>query len=127
MYKNHYFFFNRFHHWLPTYIYHLSHHQSLIFQFLSRILVVTIVLLKWCYYTILLTHICMSFPALKYSTAFPVVFLSALKYHVLPEQWTSLYRPLWLVSSVVNCLYSFYWDITRDWDLRYILSPFLSE
>ncbi|XP_028769538.1 SPX and EXS domain-containing protein 1-like isoform X1 [Neltuma alba] len=57
------------------------------------------------------------FNALKYSTAFPVIFLSALKYHVFPEKWTSLYRPLWLLSSVVNSLYSFYWDITRDWDL----------
>ncbi|KAK4266747.1 hypothetical protein QN277_023628 [Acacia crassicarpa] len=57
------------------------------------------------------------FNALKYSTAFPVIFLSALKYHVFPEKWISLYRPLWLLSSVVNSLYSFYWDITRDWDL----------
>ncbi|KAF7844685.1 SPX and EXS domain-containing protein 1-like [Senna tora] len=57
------------------------------------------------------------FNALKYSTAVPVIFLSALKYHVFPEKWTSLYRPLWLLASVVNCLYSFYWDITRDWDL----------
>ncbi|KAK7312737.1 hypothetical protein VNO77_36828 [Canavalia gladiata] len=55
--------------------------------------------------------------ALKYSTSVPVVFLSALKYHVLPERWTNLYRPLWLLSSVVNSLYSFYWDVTRDWDL----------
>ncbi|XP_058737271.1 uncharacterized protein LOC131609589 isoform X2 [Vicia villosa] len=55
--------------------------------------------------------------ALKYSTAVPVIFLSALKYHVLPEKWTTLYRPLWLLSSVINSLYSFYWDITRDWDL----------
>jgi hypothetical protein len=57
--------------------------------------------------------------ALKYSTAVPVIFLSALKYHVLPEQWVSFYRPLWLISSVINSLYSFYWDIKRDWDLRY--------
>ncbi|KAJ7981320.1 SPX and EXS domain-containing protein [Quillaja saponaria] len=55
--------------------------------------------------------------ALKYSTAVPVIFLSALKYHVLPDKWTNLYRPLWLISSVVNSLYSFYWDVTRDWDL----------
>ncbi|KAG4922392.1 hypothetical protein JHK86_051205 [Glycine max] len=54
---------------------------------------------------------------LKYSTAVPVIFLSALKYHVLHEKWTTLYRPLWLLSSVINSLYSFYWDITRDWDL----------
>ncbi|CAI0460664.1 unnamed protein product, partial [Linum tenue] len=57
------------------------------------------------------------FNALKYSTAVPVIFLSALKYHVFPERWTNFYRPLWLVSSMVNSLYSFYWDVTRDWDL----------
>ncbi|KAF3443729.1 hypothetical protein FNV43_RR13419 [Rhamnella rubrinervis] len=55
--------------------------------------------------------------ALKYSTAVPVIFLSALKYHVFPVKWTNFYRPLWLLSSVLNSLYSFYWDVTRDWDL----------
>ncbi|KAH9732223.1 EXS domain-containing protein [Citrus sinensis] len=55
--------------------------------------------------------------ALKYSTAVPVIFLSALKYHVFPHKWSSVYRPLWLLSSVINSLYSFYWDVTRDWDL----------
>ncbi|KAA3462196.1 SPX and EXS domain-containing protein 1-like isoform X2 [Gossypium australe] len=59
------------------------------------------------------------FNALKYSTAVPVIFLSALKYHVLPDRWTYVYHPLWLISSFVNSLYSFYWDVTRDWDLRY--------
>ncbi|KAJ1694762.1 hypothetical protein LUZ63_011460 [Rhynchospora breviuscula] len=57
------------------------------------------------------------FNALKYTTAIPVIFLSALKYHVIPDSWTNFYRPLWLISSVINSLYSFYWDITRDWDL----------
>ncbi|KAL4340677.1 hypothetical protein GQ457_08G022910 [Hibiscus cannabinus] len=55
--------------------------------------------------------------ALKYSTAVPVIFLSALKYHVLPDTWTCVYRRVWLFSSVVNSLYSFYWDVTHDWDL----------
>ncbi|KAL3340578.1 hypothetical protein AABB24_028959 [Solanum stoloniferum] len=55
--------------------------------------------------------------ALKYSTAVPVIFLSALKYHVFPDNWVNIYRPLWLLSGVVNSLYSFYWDLTRDWDL----------
>ncbi|KAL2456434.1 EXS (ERD1/XPR1/SYG1) family protein [Forsythia ovata] len=55
--------------------------------------------------------------ALKYSTAVPVIFLSALKYHVIPDKWMNVYRPLWLLSSVLNSLYSFYWDVTRDWDL----------
>ncbi|RVW25503.1 hypothetical protein CK203_103512 [Vitis vinifera] len=61
--------------------------------------------------------------ALKYSTAVPVIFLSALKYHVFPDRWTSIYRPLWLLSSVLNSLYSFYWDVTRDWDLSFSASP----
>ncbi|OIW09239.1 hypothetical protein TanjilG_26452 [Lupinus angustifolius] len=55
--------------------------------------------------------------ALKYSTAVPVIFLSALKYHIFPDKWTNFYRPLWLLSSVINSLYSFYWDVNRDWDL----------
>ncbi|KAJ4831691.1 hypothetical protein Tsubulata_033167 [Turnera subulata] len=55
--------------------------------------------------------------SLKYSTAVPVIFLSALKYHVLPDRWTYFYRRLWLASSFLNSLYSFYWDVTRDWDL----------
>ncbi|KAJ8449997.1 hypothetical protein Cgig2_029359 [Carnegiea gigantea] len=60
--------------------------------------------------------------ALKYSTAVPVIFLSALKYHVFPDKWTDIYRPLWLMSSVLNSMYSFYWDVTRDWDMRYIIA-----
>lgn len=55
--------------------------------------------------------------ALKYSTAVPVIFLSALKYHVLPDSWTYIYQPLWFLAGAVNALYSFYWDITRDWDM----------
>ncbi|XP_071925379.1 uncharacterized protein [Coffea arabica] len=57
------------------------------------------------------------FNALKYSTAVPVIFVSALKYHVFPDKWMNVYRPLWLLSGVLNSLYSFYWDVTRDWDL----------
>ncbi|XP_047050924.1 SPX and EXS domain-containing protein 1-like [Lolium rigidum] len=63
--------------------------------------------------------------ALKYSTAVPVIFLSALKYHVFPDLWISFYRPLWLLSSVVNSLYSFYWDIKRDWDLSILTRIFM--
>nr|TKW09359.1 hypothetical protein SEVIR_6G089400v2 [Setaria viridis] len=63
--------------------------------------------------------------ALKYSTAVPVSFLSALKYHVFPEQCFSFYRPLWLISSVINSPYSFYWDIKRDWDLSILTRIFM--
>ncbi|CAM8900731.1 unnamed protein product [Rhodiola kirilowii] len=62
--------------------------------------------------------------ALKYSTAVPVIFLSALKYHVPSESWTNVYRPLWLLSGVINSLYSFYWDVTRDWDLSVLTRVF---
>ncbi|KAM3086547.1 protein-ER retention protein [Clarireedia jacksonii] len=60
--------------------------------------------------------------ALKYSSAFPVIIFSAMQrnlsmdhttLHISP---TTLYR-LWLLSVLINSLYSFYWDITKDWDL----------
>jgi len=55
--------------------------------------------------------------ALKYSTAFPVILLSAMKYHITHEEWVGGYRQLWLLSSVINSSFSFYWDIVHDWDL----------
>ncbi|CAI6342008.1 unnamed protein product [Periconia digitata] len=58
--------------------------------------------------------------AAKYSTAFPVILLSALLRSHDPEQSriseTALFR-LWLTAVFVNSAYSFYWDVTRDWDL----------
>lgn len=57
--------------------------------------------------------------AAKYATAFPVIIFSALQRN-LPTQdrnvSTGLYRA-WLVAMLVNSLYSFYWDVTKDWDL----------
>merc|ERR1712093_488266 len=60
--------------------------------------------------------------ALKYSSAFPVIILSALQRNMtlnhdavgLTEK--SLYRA-WLLAVMVNSLYSFYWDVAKDWDL----------
>lgn len=60
--------------------------------------------------------------ALKYATAFPVVILSALQRNLslnhedigLTEK--SLYRS-WVVAVLINSLYSFYWDVAKDWDL----------
>ncbi|KAJ3678659.1 hypothetical protein LUZ60_002462 [Juncus effusus] len=57
------------------------------------------------------------FNALKYMSVIPVICFSALKYHIINDSWTKLYRPLWIISSLINSLYSFYWDLTRDWDL----------
>ncbi|MCO5602827.1 hypothetical protein L7F22_056966 [Adiantum nelumboides] len=62
------------------------------------------------------------FNALKYATSFPVILLSALKYHVALEVWHGVYRPLWLISGLVNTCFSFYWDIRRDWDLNFFSS-----
>ncbi|EPQ57321.1 EXS-domain-containing protein [Gloeophyllum trabeum ATCC 11539] len=69
--------------------------------------------------------------ALKYATSFPVIFLSAAQRIVVTElvaekgekvaneAWHGehqLFR-LWLLSALVNSLYSFWWDLTNDWGL----------
>ncbi|KAI0176975.1 EXS family protein [Pestalotiopsis sp. NC0098] len=57
--------------------------------------------------------------ALKYSTAFPVIILSALQRSWGPS--TTLYRA-WVGACMINSLYSFYWDVTKDWDLTLLSS-----
>jgi hypothetical protein len=63
--------------------------------------------------------------ALKYSTAFPVIILSALQRTPEPSKYgmseATLFR-LWLAAVFVNSGYSFYWDVTRDWDLTLFAS-----
>ncbi|KAA1474027.1 EXS-domain-containing protein [Dentipellis sp. KUC8613] len=69
------------------------------------------------------------FNALKYASSFPVIYLSAAQRLVVSDlvaqkgpQVTSqawhgehaLFR-LWLLSALVNSLYSFWWDVTNDW------------
>lgn len=60
--------------------------------------------------------------AAKYASAFPVIILSALQRSLSYDQAsvgmsaTSVYR-LWLLAVMVNSLYSFYWDVAKDWDL----------
>lgn len=56
--------------------------------------------------------------AIKYSTALPVVFLRFVKYSVDLGTWRAFWKPLWVISCVVNTSYSFYWDVERDWDIR---------
>ncbi|KAK9471189.1 EXS family-domain-containing protein [Dipodascopsis tothii] len=62
--------------------------------------------------------------ALKYSTAYPVVFLSLLQRTTDgPDDVLSaaaLHR-LWILALLVNSLYSFYWDVTNDWDLTFFV------
>lgn len=53
--------------------------------------------------------------ALKYSTAFPVIILSAYQRNWAPGS-TTVYR-LWVAACMINSFYSFYWDVAKDWDL----------
>ncbi|KAH7888483.1 EXS family-domain-containing protein [Phlebopus sp. FC_14] len=76
------------------------------------------------------------FNVIKYASSFPVIFLSAAQRFVVSdlaetrgpaiarEAWHGehpLFR-LWLLTAVVNSLYSFWWDLTNDWGLD-ILTP----
>lgn len=65
--------------------------------------------------------------ALKYSTSFPVIYLSFLLLH--PEA-NPLWRTIWMIAVTVNTVYSIFWDFLVDWDLGYAPSnskqvPFL--
>ncbi|KAK4058143.1 protein-ER retention protein [Microbotryomycetes sp. JL221] len=72
--------------------------------------------------------------ALKYATAFPVIFFSAMQTVIgdvydddSPHEdraWIgrSTLFYLWVLSVFVNSLYSFWWDITNDWGLS-LMTP----
>ncbi|WVQ83274.1 hypothetical protein IAT38_005413 [Cryptococcus sp. DSM 104549] len=74
--------------------------------------------------------------ALKYFSAFPVIFLSAAQKSVVTDialakgitvqelgehhdRWFGEHRlfRLWLLAVCVNSMYSFYWDVEMDWGL----------
>lgn len=56
--------------------------------------------------------------ALKYATAFPVIVFSALQRNSTGGQPPPVhYYQAWIVACAVNSLYSFYWDVAKDWDL----------
>lgn len=63
------------------------------------------------------------FNAVKYSTAFPVIIFSAMKYQVSREAWVGLYKPLWLGAALLNSGYSYFWDVERDWEIQFFTSP----
>ncbi|KAK4054740.1 protein-ER retention protein [Microbotryomycetes sp. JL201] len=73
--------------------------------------------------------------ALKYATAFPVIFFSAMQTVIgdpfdededamEDSRWIgrSALFYLWVLAVLVNSLYSFWWDITNDWGLS-LLTP----
>lgn len=68
--------------------------------------------------------------ATKYATSFPVIILSAMQRNLpsgpdagpdTTSRAAGLYRA-WVVACLVNSLYSFYWDVAKDWDLT-LFSP----
>lgn len=54
--------------------------------------------------------------ALKYATAFPVIVFAALQRDRSSDDSRSYFNA-WVVACAVNSLYSFYWDVAKDWDL----------
>ncbi|KAF8757102.1 EXS protein [Rhizoctonia solani] len=74
--------------------------------------------------------------AIKYATAFPVIFLSLAQrtsptgpLDAKPEgeisssgYFDNKVFKLWLLAVVVNSVYSFWWDVTNDWGLT-LLKP----
>ncbi|KDQ21866.1 hypothetical protein BOTBODRAFT_150872 [Botryobasidium botryosum FD-172 SS1] len=77
------------------------------------------------------------FNAVKYATAFPVIFLSAAQRLVVIQPmdnemsaesaqgvvWHGEYRlfRLWLLAVFINSAYSFWWDVTNDWGFDILL------
>ena len=55
--------------------------------------------------------------ALKYATAFPAIALSTLMRSESGYLGRNTLTNLWLLTALTNALYSFYWDVTYDWDL----------
>ncbi|KKA30820.1 hypothetical protein TD95_005055 [Thielaviopsis punctulata] len=51
--------------------------------------------------------------AAKYFSALPVIFFSTLQ-KSSPSYW---HYKLWAMAALFNSLYSFWWDVTKDWDL----------
>lgn len=57
--------------------------------------------------------------AVKYCTAFPVIFSSMMKHRVSTEDWMKIWNRVWIFASLVNTGYSYYWDVEMDWDLSF--------
>ena len=60
--------------------------------------------------------------AAKYASAFPVIITSALQRNADSETARAALNKAWLAAVVLNSLYSFYWDVAKDWDLT-LLGP----
>ncbi|KAI5844978.1 EXS family-domain-containing protein [Morchella snyderi] len=67
----------------------------------------------------------------KYASAFPVIVCSALQREYDPDVphmfQKSTLSSMWLCAVVFNSCFSFYWDVTKDWDLTLFSSKRFSE
>ncbi len=76
--------------------------------------------------------------AFKYATAFPVIIFAALQRNSAPapspdspssssssssSSGAPPYFRAWVTACLVNSLYSFYWDVAKDWDLTLFDGP----
>ncbi|OAA61015.1 protein-er retention protein [Niveomyces insectorum RCEF 264] len=59
--------------------------------------------------------------AAKYASAFPVIAFAALQRRggdsAADAASAASYHQAWILAVLVNSLYSFYWDVAKDWDL----------
>lgn len=65
--------------------------------------------------------------ALKYASAFPVIWISASQSSRAggvpdADDGSNMWWYVWLLSVMVNSLFSFWWDVTNDWGLE-LLKP----
>lgn len=60
--------------------------------------------------------------AAKYATAFPAILLSTLMRLDTGYFTSGNLSSFWMIAALTNALYSFYWDVARDWDLT-LFSP----
>ncbi|QUC17775.1 uncharacterized protein UV8b_02016 [Ustilaginoidea virens] len=60
--------------------------------------------------------------ALKYSTAFPVLITSTLQRSTDDAAAKASLNRAWLAAVLLNSLYSFYWDVAKDWDMTLFAS-----
>ncbi|EPY49656.1 Erd1 [Schizosaccharomyces cryophilus OY26] len=56
--------------------------------------------------------------AIKYLTAFPAIFLGIVGNERMTFMWL-----LWNASSAINSTYSFWWDVSQDWNLDFLKNP----
>lgn len=60
------------------------------------------------------------FNAVKYSSSFPALILTAFEHEAHMEQRPFALKGTWLLVMVVNTCYSFYWDLEQDWDMPWL-------